>query len=65
MNTFFIISLGVAMLAVLVVMLMGIVSMTKGGDFNKKYGNKLMQARVYLQGLALFCFAMAVVTSQA
>lgn len=64
MNTFFIISLGVAMLAVLIVMLMGVISMTKGGEFNKKYGNKLMQARVYLQGVAMFCFAMAVFTSQ-
>ena len=49
------------MFAVLAVMIGGIVSMTKGGEFNEKYGNRLMQARVYLQALALFFFALAIV----
>jgi hypothetical protein len=30
--------------------------MAKGGEFNKKYGNKLMRARVALQGLAILLF---------
>ena len=50
------------MIAVLAVMVAGMVSMTKGGEFNKKYGNKLMRARVYLQGLALVFFALAIAT---
>ena len=50
------------MLAVLAVWLGGIVSMTKGGEFNEKYGNKLMQARVYFQGLALLFFALAIMS---
>ncbi len=62
MNTFFIIAMLVAALAVLGVLLLGIVSMTKGGEFNKKYGNKLMQARVMLQGLALAMLALAFLT---
>lgn len=63
MNLFFTISLVIAMLAVLAVMVLGIVSMIKGGEFNKKYGNKLMQARVVLQGLALLMLGMAFITS--
>lgn len=60
-NIFFILTL-IAMLAVLAVWLGGIVSMTKGGEFNEKYGNKLMQARVYFQGLALLFFALAIMS---
>ncbi len=37
--------------------------MIKGGEFNKKYGNRLMQARVVLQGVALACFALAYFSS--
>jgi hypothetical protein len=51
-------------LSVLIVLIIGIISMIKGGEFNKKYGNKLMQARVYLQGLALALLAIAFFTSQ-
>ena len=48
-----------ASIAVLVVMGLGIFSMIKGGAFNEKYGNRLMQARVYLQGLVLLLLAIA------
>lgn len=50
----------VAMVLVLLSLVAGMVSMIKGGEFNKKYGNKLMQARVTLQGLALGFFVLAV-----
>lgn len=53
-----------AMLAVLSVLALGIVSMIKGGAFNDKYGNKLMQARVVLQGVALGLLALAYYASQ-
>lgn len=52
----------ISLAAVLAVMVTGIVSMSKGGEFNEKYGNKLMRYRVYLQGLTVFFFAMAMVT---
>ncbi len=64
MSNFFTVSLILAMAAVLGVLVVGLISMTKGGDFNKKYGNKLMQARVVLQGVALLFFALAVYASQ-
>ena len=48
-----------ALLAVFSVLLVGIVSMVKGGEFSKKYSNKLMRARIALQALALLIFAAA------
>ncbi len=43
----------VALIATLVVLLAGVVTMTKGGAFNRKWGNKLMRARVAMQALAV------------
>lgn len=48
-----------AMVAVLAVLALGLTSMVRGGPFNEKYGNRLMQMRVALQGLALAFFALA------
>ena len=45
-----------AMIAALGALLLGVVSMAKGGEFNRKYGNKLMRTRVALQGLAILLF---------
>lgn len=59
MNTPFLILIILAVLSVLGVLLIGIASMIKGGEFNKKYGNKLMQARVMLQALAVSLLALA------
>lgn len=53
----------IAMLLALGSLIVGIVSMARGGEFNKKYGNKLMQARVYMQGIALVLFAIAMLSS--
>ena len=41
------------------VLLAGILSMAIGGEFNKKYGNKLMRARVVAQAVAVVMFAIA------
>ena len=43
----------IVLIAVLIVLLIGIISMLKGGEFNKRWSNKLMRARVALQGLAV------------
>lgn len=43
----------VLMLATVVVLVSGVVLMAKGGEANRKYGNKLMVARVAFQGAAL------------
>ncbi len=60
-GTFFILML-IAMAAVAIVLIVGIVGMIKGGEFNKKYGNKLMRWRVILQGVALACMALAIMS---
>lgn len=41
------------MIATVAVLVVGVVLMGSGGKANKKYGNKLMMARVILQGLAI------------
>lgn len=59
MHNVFLVLMLVSLAAVLAVLVTGIVGMVKGGEFNKKYGNKLMRARVMLQGLTLIFFALA------
>lgn len=61
MSKFFLILMGIAMAAVLAVLVMGLVSMVKGGEFNRKYGNRLMRWRVGLQAIAIVLFAIALV----
>lgn len=47
-----------AMLAVALVLVTGLISFFRGGSFNDKYGNKLMRARVGLQCVALILIAI-------
>lgn len=52
-----------AVLAVVVVLVTGIGGFARGGNFNKKYGNKLMQARIVLQfGAVILLLLMALAT---
>ena len=43
----------VAFLAVVAVLSIGLYGMFKGGEFNKKYSNKMMRMRITLQFIAL------------
>ena len=58
MRLFFFIIGGVLMLATLATLMVGVISMGKGSDFNKRNANKMMRLRVILQGLALACFVL-------
>lgn len=40
-------------LAVLIVLMIGIGGFSQGGNFNKKYANKIMRLRIILQALAI------------
>lgn len=60
MSGFFFTLMIAAMVAVLASLAVGVISMAKGGEFNKKYGNRLMRTRVTLQGVALVFFLLAV-----
>ncbi|MFQ5955966.1 MAG: twin transmembrane helix small protein [Kiloniellales bacterium] len=53
----------VFMLATLGVLATGVFSMMKGGEFNRKYANQLMRARVLCQFLALLFFALFMLTA--
>jgi len=45
--------MAIAMLAVVGILLFGIGSFAKGGDFNKKYANKAMRWRIIAQFIAV------------
>ena len=42
-----------ALAATVIVLIAGVIAMLRGGEFNRKYGNKLMRARVAMQALAI------------
>lgn len=52
--------LAVALAAVLLVLVVGVLAMARGGEFNRKYANKLMRLRVLLQGVAVVLFLLFV-----
>jgi hypothetical protein len=54
--------LGLAMLGVLTVLGFGVASMMRGGD--PRRSNRLMQARVLMQGLALLLLAILMLLSR-
>lgn len=64
MNAIVPIIAGLALLAVLAVLMTGVVGMAKGGDFNRKYGNVLMRWRVGLQGVAILLILIALMLSR-
>jgi hypothetical protein len=43
----------IAILAVMVILMIGLGAFTVGGDFNKKYANKLMRYRIIGQAIAI------------
>lgn len=43
----------IAVLAVLVILMIGIGGFAKGGEFNRKHGNRLMRYRIYAQAVAI------------
>ena len=61
MQSIIYISILLVLLAVFIVLIVGIISMLRGGDFNKKWGNKLMRARVVLQALAVILILLTVI----
>lgn len=50
----------VAALVVLFILLLGIGSFGRGGDFNRKYANKIMRARVLAQFVAVILIVLFV-----
>ncbi len=50
--------IGIALVATVVVLFAGVISMARGGDFNARWGNKLMRLRVIVQGAAVALLAV-------
>ena len=53
LRTIFPVLIGISLLAVLVVLVVGITAMLRGGAFNRRHGNSLMRLRVLMQGIAV------------
>jgi len=62
MGVVFFVLMGLAMLAVLVSLFGGLVTMAGGKDSDGRKSNKFMQYRVIFQGLALVFFAAAMLS---
>ena len=42
-----------SMLTTLSIVVFGVITMIRGGEFNRRYSNKLMRARVIMQGVTI------------
>jgi|TARA_B110000438_G_scaffold79735_1_gene79795 hypothetical protein len=60
---FYYILIPISVIAVTLVLATGIYNMMKGGEFNKKYSNKLMRLRIILQFIAILIIMLAVYLS--
>jgi hypothetical protein len=61
MQSFVTVLLFAAMAATFGVLVVGVVSMAKGGEFNARYGNKLMRLRILMQGIAVALFVILMI----
>lgn len=59
MNTGIFILAMIFMMITLLVCFAGIILMARGGEINRKYGNKLMMARVTLQAISIILVALS------
>lgn len=50
----------IAVFVVLAILMLGIGGFAKGGDFNRKYANKIMQARIVAQFVAVLLILLFV-----
>ena len=49
-----------ACLAVLIVLMIGVGGFSRGGNFNRKYANKIMRLRIILQAIAIMLIILFV-----
>ena len=65
MREVLIVLLGVALLAVLAILAAGFFALFRGGEFGRRWSNKLMQYRVLAQAVAIALLASIVWLAQA
>lgn len=61
-QVFFVLTL-IALGATVVSLLGGLLAMSRGGEFNARYGNRFMRWRVMLQGLTVVLFVLTMATA--
>lgn len=54
----------ISCLVVLVVLIFGVVVFARGGDFNRKWANKIMRLRLVTQAIAVVLILVTVVLAQ-
>jgi hypothetical protein len=54
----------IALIVVFAILLTGVFAMARGGEFNRKYGNKLMRLRIVAQLLAIGLIVLFVYVSR-
>jgi hypothetical protein len=65
MHVFLFVALAVALVGVVVVLGLGFYALFRGGEFGRRWSNKLMQVRVLIQAAAIAILASIVWLSQA
>jgi len=50
----------IALIAVFIVLMVGVIGMARGGEFNRRYGNTLMRLRVGIQAFAVLLIVIYV-----
>jgi hypothetical protein len=65
MEILFGILLAIALGLTLIVLFAGVITMGRGGEVGRKYGNKLMRWRVILQGIAVVLLVLAMLARKA
>ena len=58
MSTFLLVLTVIGLFATLATLFVGVFSMGRGGDFNKRNSNRLMRMRVILQGFTVLMFVL-------
>ena len=58
MASFLLILTIIGLAATLITLLVGVFSMARAGEFNKRYSNKLMRLRVMAQGFTVVVFVL-------
>lgn len=64
MNGFLAFMIPAAIILTVIVLIIGIAGMARGGEFNKKYGNKLMRLRILFQFAAVILVCGAIYLSR-
>lgn len=64
MNGFLAFLIPAAIVVTAIVLIIGIAGFARGGEFNRKHGNKLMRLRILLQAVAIVLICGAIFLSR-